>query len=210
MIFKENISGDDLLDVMIESEAERVGQRMRKYRELKGISQAELGKMVELPADRIQKYENGVRKPKSPLLKQIAKALDVSPLALVDPTPSSYINTMYVLFEMEEKYNLVIDFSEADNSYFFKIDKQNELFDYIEPWYNRRHNADVQKGMMKVLDDKDKIDSDYTRWKSTYPHPLSEKTEIDMRRIEIELQIEMYKKELSKLDELESELNEND
>lgn len=38
-------------------------------------------------------------------------------VALVDPTPSSYINTMYVFFELENKYDVKIDYSVDKNAY---------------------------------------------------------------------------------------------
>ena len=41
-----------------------LGDKIRKYRTLKGLTQAQLGSMVKLTGDRIRQYENDVRKPK--------------------------------------------------------------------------------------------------------------------------------------------------
>ncbi len=207
MLYRENIFGDDLLDIMVDGEAERVGQRMRKYRELKGITQSELGKMVDLPADRIQKYENGVRKPKSPLLKEIAKALDVSSLALVDPTPSSYINTMYVFFELENKYDVKIDYSVDKNAYMITIDKDNELYDYVKDWHNRKNLLDTHIGMYSAPYEIEKeeietLKNQYDKWKASYPQSMTDTSKLLKRKIEIQEQIELFKQELKEIDEL--------
>lgn len=62
--------GQDPMEFNEETSASRVGARIRKIRTDKGLLQADLGNMVGLTADRIQKYENGVRKPKADLLKK--------------------------------------------------------------------------------------------------------------------------------------------
>jgi len=38
-----------------------IGEKIRKYRTFKGLTQAELGKMVGLSGDRIRQYESDVR-----------------------------------------------------------------------------------------------------------------------------------------------------
>ena len=53
-----------------------LGDKIRKYRTLKGLTQAQLGSMVKLTGDRIRQYENNVRKPKDGKLFEIADALD--------------------------------------------------------------------------------------------------------------------------------------
>ena len=67
----------------IEKDAYRIGYRIKKIRTARGLTQAELGAAVGLSADRIQKYENGARKPKNELLFEIAGVLKVSPWALI-------------------------------------------------------------------------------------------------------------------------------
>ena len=77
--------GVDPYDFNVSTEAERIGKRIRTIRIARGLSQTQLGEKVGLNADRIQKYENGARKPKKELLKQIARALGVQPMAIADP-----------------------------------------------------------------------------------------------------------------------------
>ena len=60
----DNPLAQDPIDFYDETVASRMGNRIRTIRVEKGMSQAELGNLVGLTADRIQKYENGARKPK--------------------------------------------------------------------------------------------------------------------------------------------------
>ena len=105
----DNPLAQDPIDFYDETVASRMGNRIRTIRVEKGMSQAELGNLVGLTADRIQKYENGARKPKKDLLKNIAAALGVSTLALVEPNTTSRIGAMYALFELENRFNMKIE-----------------------------------------------------------------------------------------------------
>ena len=90
------------------TEADRIGARIREIRIENGMSQEDLGNKVGLSADRIQKYENGVRKPKAELLQKIATSLGVNTLALTDPVVADSVGAMYAFFEMEKLYNLKV------------------------------------------------------------------------------------------------------
>jgi transcriptional regulator with XRE-family HTH domain len=131
-LFKDQF-GEDEFDLTVDKAAERTGRRIRTIRMARGLSQGELGAKVGLTADRIQKYENGARKPKLDLLRQIALALDVSVYALMDPTTSSYVNSMYTLFEMEKDYGLELD--KIDGKVCITFDRHAGLYSHIEEWY---------------------------------------------------------------------------
>ena len=62
-----------------------LGEKIRKYRTLKGLTQAQLGSMVKLTGDRIRQYENDIRSPKDGKLMEIADALEINPTTLFDP-----------------------------------------------------------------------------------------------------------------------------
>ena len=83
-----------------------LGDKIRKYRTLKGLTQAQLGSMVKLTGDRIRQYENDVRKPKDGKLMEIAKALDINPTALFEPDYRNPNSVMHALFELEDIYGL--------------------------------------------------------------------------------------------------------
>ena len=96
---KENSIGRVIYEYSRKDAAKRIGSRIRKVRKAKGLSQTELGARVGLNGDRIQKYENGVRKPKADILEKLADALDVEIQAFADPDTSTYIGAMYAFFD---------------------------------------------------------------------------------------------------------------
>ena len=90
-----------------------IGERIRFFRNLQGITQKQLGIFVgfsESTADvRMAQYESGSRGPKADLIKKLANIFDVSEKALEIPDIDSYIGVMHTLFAMEDLYGLKID-----------------------------------------------------------------------------------------------------
>ena len=134
MIVVNNPFGQDPMDLNENSSADRVGHRIREIREAQGMTQSELGEKIGLNGDRVQKYENGVRKPKADLLKKFASALGVSTLALTDPVVANYIGAMYALFEMEKNYDLKVKRDDGKLSLVFGNGFMGEINGYIDEW----------------------------------------------------------------------------
>jgi transcriptional regulator with XRE-family HTH domain len=63
---------------------ESVGQRVRRFREGRGLSQEELGKLAGLHRVYIARVENGSVNPSAPTREKLAKALRLYP-AQLDP-----------------------------------------------------------------------------------------------------------------------------
>ena len=89
-----------------------IGERIRFFRNLRGMTQKYLGVLMGFPeksADiRMAQYESGSRTPKEDLTKSLAQALEVSPSALNVPDIDSYIGLMHTLFAIEDLYGLKI------------------------------------------------------------------------------------------------------
>ena len=83
-----------------------LGDKIRKYRTLKGLTQAQLGSMVKLTGDRIRQYENDVRKPKDGKLMEIADALEINPTTLFEPDYNNPNSVMHTFFELEDIYGM--------------------------------------------------------------------------------------------------------
>ena len=85
-----------------------IGERIRFFRNLRGMTQKYLGQVVGFPkktADiRMAQYESGSRTPKAELTENLAGALGVSPLALSVPDIDSYLGLMHTLFTLEDRY----------------------------------------------------------------------------------------------------------
>jgi transcriptional regulator with XRE-family HTH domain len=64
---------------------QRIGQLIRRLREAKGLTQAELAKEARVTRPYITMLENGVRTtPSLPMLQRLAKALGVPVAALLE------------------------------------------------------------------------------------------------------------------------------
>ena len=90
-----------------------IGERIRFFRNLKGMTQKFLGVKVGFPektADiRLAQYESGTRTPKSDLTEALADALGVSTMALNVPDIDTDLGFMHTLFALEDIYGLKID-----------------------------------------------------------------------------------------------------
>ena len=95
-----------------------IGERIRYFRNKRGMTQKYLGTAVGFPeksADvRLAQYESGTRSPKSELTKALASVLDVSPAALTVPDIDSYVGLMHTLFTLEDLYGLRISNEAGD------------------------------------------------------------------------------------------------
>ena len=93
-----------------------IGERIRFFRNLRGMTQKYLGQVVGFPektADiRMAQYESSSRTPKAELTENLADALGVSPLALSVPDIDSYLGLMHTLFTLEDRYGLTVETGE--------------------------------------------------------------------------------------------------
>lgn len=61
-----------------------IGARIRKYREICGLSQKELAQKIGVSNSRVSNWEQGINRPDADILADICKALNVSPSELLD------------------------------------------------------------------------------------------------------------------------------
>jgi transcriptional regulator with XRE-family HTH domain len=187
------------VDTVLNSEADRVGQRIRQIRESKKMSQTELGERVGLTADRIQKYENGVRKPKSKLLKEIAAALNVEVLALCDPITSNYLGAMYAFFEMEKLYGLRVKRVDGKLVLVFGDGIIGDFNDYLNEWEKECRQVDAELNLSSSEEERLEILRRYDQWKWTFPWSITETTKkslLELRKERIKKQIDQLQREL--------------
>ena len=178
----------------------RIGQRIKEIRTEQGITQAQLGARVGLNADRIQKYENGARKPKTDLLTEIAVALGVESLSLSDPIVGNYNGAMYAFFEMEKLYGLKL--KRIDGRLYLTFD-DSSMNGYLEDWEKEKNMIDEELKNASSEEDRKKILHAYKLWKWSYPY-VDEKGSKEflneMRKKEIQKEIDKLQKELTSLD----------
>ena len=143
-----------------------IGERIRFFRNLRGMTQKYLGTVVGFPektADiRMAQYESGSRTPKADLTENLAGVLGVSPLALSVPDIDSYLGLMHTLFALEDRYGLTIE--KGENGVSMRVDSRKgkdaaELSEMINAWAKQAkkyHNGDISR-------------EDYDKWRYSYP-----------------------------------------
>ncbi|MDY2593852.1 MAG: helix-turn-helix transcriptional regulator [Oliverpabstia sp.] len=199
----DNPLAQDPIDFYDETVASRMGNRIRTIRVEKGMSQAELGNLVGLTADRIQKYENGARKPKKDLLKNIAAALGVSTLALVDPNTTSRVGAMYALFELENRFNMKIEKTPEDKppGMSLTVDFRDSMYEYMKEWYDVYSAMRTEMESASSEAEKTEILKAYHNWEWTFPKGLVDKTSKEMQKRRLKSKIEELQEVYDKLDE---------
>ena len=61
-----------------------VGERIRLYRNLKGLTQTQLAELADIHPVSIRKYEAGMMKPREAQIRKLADALGINTFALQD------------------------------------------------------------------------------------------------------------------------------
>ena len=143
-----------------------IGERIRFFRNLCGMTQKYLGQVVGFPektADiRMAQYESGSRTPKIDLTNKLAEVFDISPQALSVPDIDSYIGLMHTLFTLEDRYGLTIVKTENGVSMYADPRKGNdaaELSEMLNAWAEQSekyHNGDINR-------------DEYDKWRYHYP-----------------------------------------
>ena len=143
-----------------------IGERIRFFRNLRGMTQKYLGQLVGFPektADiRMAQYESGSRTPKAELTENLAGALGVSPLALSVPDIDSYLGLMHTLFTLEDRYGLTVETGE--NGVSLRVDPRKgkdaaELSEMLTAWAQQAEklrNGEINR-------------EDYDKWRYNYP-----------------------------------------
>ncbi len=143
-----------------------IGERIRFFRNLRGMTQKYLGTVVGFPektADiRMAQYESGSRTPKADLTNKLAEVFGISPQALSVPDIDSYIGLMHTLFTLEDRYGLTIEKTENDVSMYADPKKGTdaaELSEMLNAWAEQSekyHNGDINR-------------DEYDKWRYNYP-----------------------------------------
>ena len=150
-----------------------IGERIRFFRNLKGMTQKFLGIQVgfsEKTADiRMAQYESGARGPKAELIQSLADIFGVSTLALQVPDIDTDLGFMHTLFALEDIYGLRID--KLDGEVCIRLDKNRgssyiALLERFTAWQEeaeKYRNGEISK-------------EEYDRWRYTYPEVEVQRT----------------------------------
>lgn len=146
-----------------------LGEKIRKYRLLRGLTQQELGEAVgfkKSTADvRINQYESNKIAPKAVIREAIADVLDIDISALSNVEVTSFEDVMYILFELEEKYGMKIAKGNGTTSLTFDDNNKNiaTLISYMNLWQMQRAAMSIDN-----LDTSDDVKRDYMLWQGGF------------------------------------------
>lgn len=144
-----------------------VGEKIRKIRLVRGMTQKELGEKVGLTDVRIRQYELNNRTPKEELLRKIAEVLEVNYYALCEPRWESREELIFSLFELEEQGVLELhhilsslgDTSQDSLQEQVVITfKEEELHWFLKEWLMRKE--ELQAGKIR--------EEEYEEWKRNW------------------------------------------
>ena len=150
-----------------------IGERIRFFRNLKGMTQKYLGIQVGFPektADiRLAQYESGTRTPKADLTESLANVLGVSTMALNVPDIDTDLGFMHTLFALEDIYGLKID--KLNDEICIRLDKNRgtsyiSLLERFTAWQKeaeKYRNGEISK-------------EEYDQWRYTYPKIETQRT----------------------------------
>ncbi len=62
----------------------KMGNKIRKYREAKGLNQKQLAQLIGVSNGRVSNWEQGINRPDADILAKICNVLDVSPSLLLE------------------------------------------------------------------------------------------------------------------------------
>lgn len=86
---------------------ETTGEKIRHYRKMRNMTQAQLGEKVGLGDGAIRHYESGIRTPTEEQLEDIAEALNISVSALRSYHVDTASDLLSILVQFEDEYGLV-------------------------------------------------------------------------------------------------------
>lgn len=136
---------------------ETTGEKIKRYRNMRKMTQVQLGEKVGLGDGAIRHYESGIRTPSDDQLDAIAKALDVS----VNALRSYHVNTakelLSMLVQFEDEYGLTPE----DNGDILTINKKAKaapkLKQALKNWATMRDK----------LSEGEIDEAEYTEWKAS-------------------------------------------
>lgn len=82
------------------------GELIRKYRKIRGLTQAQLAAECGLTDAAIRNYELGNRTPSKAHVEKIAKVLEMAPEAFMDVSVASGREALEYLFRIDEEFGL--------------------------------------------------------------------------------------------------------
>lgn len=94
------------------------GEKIKYFRNMRGISQEILGQLSSINSATIKKYEYGIRNPKPDQLLKITNALGISINLFMDFDIETVSDVLSLLFKMDEQVNMTFEAEKDEDGNF--------------------------------------------------------------------------------------------
>lgn len=140
------------------------GKKIRRIRKRRNIGIKYLADVCNVTETAVRYYESGTRQIHEERLKEIAKGLCVSELALKDHRIETVLDSLYALFDMESRGDVFP--CQTENGNYALCMNDAKLSKALMEWY----------GMYQKFNDHTITLNEYLDWKDQYPQiPVSQK-----------------------------------
>ena len=146
-----------------------LGDKIKKYRVLRGLTQTKLGEMVGFSRttanSRIRKYETNEMAPKADIRQKLSDALNVDMSALSDIDVQSEEDIMQVLFLLEETQDMEIvrDGNKISLTFDCESNRNPKLMGYLCNWASTKDTTSDDADSQKQYED----------WKAQFPKDIN-------------------------------------
>lgn len=125
-----------------------VGEKIKYYRNIRGISQEMLGNLSGINPATIKKYEYGIRNPKPDQLLKITNALGISINLFMDFDIETVSDVLSLLFKLDEQIDMKFEAEKDENGEFIpstvKLSFQNAAINQkLSTYLKAKQGADI-------------------------------------------------------------------
>lgn len=144
-----------------------LGQKIRFYRQIAGMTQKELGTACDVNESTIRNYELGNRYPDSDTIFEISNALEISPYVLATPDPISAASSLQYLFSMEKTLDLTP--TTIDGKVYLEVSSEIDVNDAtVAPLSNLKRMFNHWATMYEKFINEEIDEETYLLWQAKY------------------------------------------
>ena len=144
-----------------------LGQKIRFYRQIAGMTQKELGSACGVNESTIRNYELGNRYPDSDTVFEISNALEISPYVLATPDPISAASSLQYLFSMEKTLDLTP--TTIDGKVYLEVSSEIDVNDAtVAPLSNLKRMFSHWATMYEKFINEEIDEETYLLWQAKY------------------------------------------
>ena len=144
-----------------------LGQKIRFYRQIAGMTQKELGAACGVNESTIRNYELGNRYPDSDTIFEISNALEISPYVLATPDPISAASSLEYLFSMEKTLDLTP--TTIDGKVYLEVSSEIDVNDAtVAPLSNLKRMFSHWATMYEKFINEEIDEETYLLWQAKY------------------------------------------